>query len=91
VFQDLKLGKKHKYITFRINDDKTEIVVEKKSSSSDYDEFLADLPETACRWAVYDFEFEREDGGRRNKIVFYSWCAFPPFHHHPSIHPPSRS
>jgi len=73
VFQDLKLGKKYKYLTFRISDDKTEIVVEKTSTSGEYDEFLADLPENACRWAVYDFEFEREDGGRRNKIVFYSW------------------
>jgi len=73
VFQELKLGKKHKYIIFKINKEKTEIVVEKTSTATDYDEFLADLPETECRWAVYDLEFEKEEGGRRNKIVFYSW------------------
>jgi hypothetical protein len=85
VFQQLKLGKKHKYITFRIGDDKKEIVVEKSSTSADYDDFIADLPENECRWAVFDFEFEKEEGGKRNKIVFYSWYvptpAHPPTHH----------
>jgi cofilin len=48
-------------------------VVDKTSSEKDYDEFVADLSETECRWAIYDFEFEKEDGGKRNKIVFLSW------------------
>jgi len=72
-YQELKLGKKHKYVLFNLNKDNTEIVVEKSSSSVDYDEFLNDLPETECRWAVYDFQFEKEDGGKRNKLVFVSW------------------
>ncbi|KIY46739.1 cofilin [Fistulina hepatica ATCC 64428] len=72
-FQELKLGKKTKYIIFNLNDDNTEIVVEKTSTSTDYDEFLADLPEADCRWAVYDFEYEKEDAGKRNKICFIAW------------------
>ncbi|KAF9054936.1 actin depolymerizing factor [Hymenopellis radicata] len=72
-FQVLKLGKKTKYIIFRISDDAKEIVVEKTSDSASYDDFIADLPEAACRWAVYDFEFEKEGEGKRNKICFYSW------------------
>lgn len=80
MFQELKLGKKHKYIIFKINNEKTEIIVEKPSTSTDYDDFIADLPEDACRWAVYDLEFEKEEGGRRNKIVFYSWYVLNPTH-----------
>jgi len=72
AFQELKLGKKSKYIIFTINDDKTEVVVEKKSPSANYEDFLADLPEQECRWAIYDFEYEKE-GGKRNKITFFSW------------------
>ncbi|KIY73841.1 actin depolymerizing factor [Cylindrobasidium torrendii FP15055 ss-10] len=72
-FQTLKLGKKTKYIIYRINNEKTEIVVEKTSDSASYDEFIADLPETECRWAVYDFEFEKEGEGKRNKICFFMW------------------
>ncbi|KAJ8472447.1 hypothetical protein ONZ51_g8504 [Trametes cubensis] len=74
AYQELKLGKKTKYIIFTLSKDNTEIIVEKKSPpTSTYDEFLADLPEGECRWAVYDFDFEKEDGGKRSKITFYSW------------------
>lgn len=72
-FQDLKLRKKAKYLIFTLNKDNTEIVVDKKSDSATYDDFINDLPETECRWAVYDFEFEKEDGGKRNKICFIAW------------------
>lgn len=47
--------------------------MQKKSSSGEYDEFLADLPETECRWAVYDLEFQNDEGGLRKKIVFLQW------------------
>jgi cofilin len=73
IFQDLKLGKKIKYITFNLSKDFTEIVVEKTSLSQSYEDFLDDLPENECRWAVYDFEYEKQEGGKRNKICFYSW------------------
>uniref|UniRef100_A0A8H8CG67 Cofilin n=1 Tax=Psilocybe cubensis TaxID=181762 RepID=A0A8H8CG67_PSICU len=73
TFQDLKLKKKFKYIIFNLSKDLSEIIVEKTSEDSDYDVFLADLPETECRWAIYDFEFEKEGAGKRNKIIFISW------------------
>ncbi|MEV6734125.1 MULTISPECIES: actin depolymerization factor/cofilin-like domain-containing protein [unclassified Streptomyces] len=73
-YQALKLKKTHKYVIFNINNDNTEIVVEKVSSSTEYDDFIADLPEAECRWAVYDFEFEKEGAGKRNKLTFVSWA-----------------
>ncbi|KAH0834059.1 actin-depolymerizing factor homology domain-containing protein [Lanmaoa asiatica] len=48
-----------------------EIIVEESSTTADYAEFLNHLPEKECRWAIYDFEFEKD--GRRNKICFISW------------------
>ncbi|KAI0763581.1 recombinant Actophorin [Trametes elegans] len=73
AFQELKLGKKNKYIIYKLSPDNTEIVVEKRGPpASTYDDFLAELPEAECRWAVYDFEYEHE-GGKRNKITFFSW------------------
>ncbi|KAJ7600888.1 actin cross-linking [Mycena floridula] len=72
-YNELKLGKKMQYIIFNLNSDNTAIIVEKTSTSKDYEEFLTDLPETECRWAVYDFEFEKEGAGKRNKLCFYSW------------------
>jgi cofilin len=73
TFQAFKMGKKFKYVIFGVSNDNTEIIVLKTSDSPSYDEFVADLPETDCRWAVYDFEYEKEDGGKRNKICFFSW------------------
>ncbi|KAI0300317.1 actin depolymerizing factor [Russula brevipes] len=72
-FQALKLRKKSKYIIFRLNDEKTEIIVDKTSTADDYETFLEDLPEDKCRWAVYDLEFHKEEGGRRSKITFIQW------------------
>ncbi|KAH7927773.1 putative COF1-cofilin [Leucogyrophana mollusca] len=71
-FQKLKLGKEYKYVVFTLNTSNTEVIVEKASTSTDYDEFLKDLPETGCRWAVYDFEFDLGEG-KRKKICFFSW------------------
>lgn len=47
--------------------------MEKQSTSSEYEEFLTDLPEKECRWAVYDFEFLNDEGGLRKKIIFFHW------------------
>jgi cofilin len=60
---------------YKISSDNTEIIVEKKSSDPDYETFLGDLPESECRYAVYDVEYESSEGGKRNKLCFYNWCA----------------
>lgn len=72
---ELKLRKKYRYIIYKLNDDNTSIVIEKKVESADkYDNFLGELPEDDCRYAVYDFEFEKSPGeGIRNKICFVVW------------------
>jgi len=49
-----------------------EVVVEKCGESKEYDDFLADLPEHECRWAIYDLEYQTPSG-KRNKFVFISW------------------
>lgn len=72
-YQELKQGKKLCYIIYGISDDKTSIVVLKSSESRDFEEFVADLPEKECRWAVYDYEYELPGEGIRNKLVFVQW------------------
>lgn len=68
------MGKKYKYIILRISDDKKSIILDKTSTSEEYEQFLSDLPAGEPRWAVYDFQFEKEGAGRRNKILFYAWA-----------------
>ena len=52
--------------------------MEKSSDSGNYDDFLADLPADTCRYAIYDFEYEKAGEGKRNKICFYAWFVIPP-------------
>mmetsp|Transcript_29133 Transcript_29133/g.73834 ORF Transcript_29133/g.73834 Transcript_29133/m.73834 type:complete len:140 (-) Transcript_29133:98-517(-) len=76
AFNDLKLKHTMKYIIYKMNDKMTEINVLKKSEKeATYDEFLAQLPESECRYGVFDVEFtDPKTGGQRNKIVFYHWA-----------------
>jgi len=72
AYNELKLGKKLKYVVYKLSNDNKEIVVETRSDSADYDQFLETLPENDCRWVIYDFEYESGEGPR-NKILFYAW------------------
>ena len=74
AFNELKLGKKYKFILYGLNDDKTQIVVKETSTDPSYDAFLDKLPENDCLYAVYDFEYQiSESEGKRSKIVFITW------------------
>ncbi|KAK6521247.1 cofilin [Arthrobotrys conoides] len=75
TFEELKLRKSSRFIIYKLNDHRTEIIVEKSSPETDYEKFLEELPENDCRWAVYDFGYKLSEGeGDRNKIVFISWA-----------------
>jgi len=77
-FQKLKNKSAYKYVLFHIAEN-LEIKVEKTSSSSaSYEDFLHDLkslPTDACRYAVFDFEWNHtEDKKAMKKIIFVVWC-----------------
>lgn len=74
VYQDLKLKRKYKYIIYKLSDDNSSVMVEKLAEpTATYQEFIASLPKDDCRYAIFDFEFEKPGEGLRNKICFYAW------------------
>ena len=74
TFNDFKLSHKYRYVIFKMNDDMTQVVVEKTADmSATYDNFIADLPEKNARYAVFDLEYDTAEG-KRDKIVFVLWC-----------------
>ena len=84
IYNDLKLGKKLKYIIYKLSDDYKEIVVEDYSAEQDYEVFQNKLLNAKAsykgkegrgpRYAVYDFQWELENGeGTRNQLCFISW------------------
>jgi len=88
AFQELKLKKKYKYIVYKVSEDSSMIVVEKVAEEGSYDDFIAALPTEECRYAIFDFEYEKPGEGQRHKICFYAWytCLVPSLslpHHSP--------
>ncbi|MCH0628752.1 actin depolymerization factor/cofilin-like domain-containing protein [Kocuria palustris] len=75
----MKLGKKHRYVIYKVSDDKTQIVVEEAGplddgTQADYEKFTEKLPENECKYAVYLFEYDIGKGeGSRSKLVFFTW------------------
>jgi len=75
MFNEFKLRKTHNWITFKLNDALTEIVIDKTGDpSSTYDEFLKTLPDNDCRYAVATVHYTTPAEGERTKIVFFLWA-----------------
>lgn len=75
AFNEIKMNHKYRYVLFKISDDSTSIVIDKRGErSSSYDEFLESLPKKDGRYAVYDYEFKADDESSRNKLVFIVWA-----------------
>uniref|UniRef100_J3N469 ADF-H domain-containing protein n=1 Tax=Oryza brachyantha TaxID=4533 RepID=J3N469_ORYBR len=74
AFLELKRRKVHRYVIFKIDDRREEIVVEKTGAPGEsYADFTASLPADDCRYAVYDLDFVSDDNCRKSKIFFISW------------------
>ena len=85
-FLELKRKKEHRYVIFKIDEKKREVIVEKTGSPAEsYDDFLAALPDNDCRYAVYDFDFVTSDNCQKSKIFFFAWLALFPSQLQPLI------
>lgn len=77
TFLELQRKKVHRYVIFKIDEKKKEVVVEKTGDPAEsYDDFTAALPENDCRYAVYDFDFVTPENCQKSKIFFIAWYAF---------------
>ncbi|XP_021768843.1 actin-depolymerizing factor-like [Chenopodium quinoa] len=75
AFLELKRKKDHRYVVFKIDEKKKEVVVEKTGNPAEsYDDFLASLPENDCRYAVFDYDFVTSDNCQKSKIFFFAWA-----------------
>lgn len=74
IFLELKRKKIYRYVIFKIDESKREVVVEKtRGPAESYDDFTAALPENDCRYAVYDFDFVTSENCQKSKIFFIAW------------------
>lgn len=72
-FQKLSTKHQYRYIIFKINDEQTQIVVEKTGDKEKtFEDFKSDLPKDKCRYAVFDLNFETKEKQKREKVIFIS-------------------
>ena len=74
TFNEIKMGHKHKYAIFKLSNDLTEVVLESTSNEPSWESFITALPPKSCRYVVYDFDYQSDDGGDRSKILFIVWA-----------------
>lgn len=81
-FEEVKKGKKHRYVVFYIKDEKQICVECVGDRDASYDDFLNDLRkagETECRYALYDYEYDHQcqgttESSKKQKLFLMSWC-----------------
>jgi cofilin len=73
-FDQMKIRHTHRFIVYKIKDDKSAIEIETEGSAElTYDDFLAAMPEDAPRYAVVDIPYTLPDGRPQEKICFFLW------------------
>ncbi|KAJ0091987.1 hypothetical protein Patl1_25128 [Pistacia atlantica] len=74
TYMELQRKKVYRYLIFKIDEKKNEVVVEKTGGPAEsYEDFTASLPENDCRYAVYDFDFVTSENCQKSKIFFIAW------------------
>lgn len=77
TFLELQRKKTHRYVIFKIDEKKNEIIVDKTGTPAEnYEDFTLALPENDCRYAIYDFDFVTSENCQKSKIFFIAWLAF---------------
>ncbi|KVI12375.1 Actin-binding, cofilin/tropomyosin type [Cynara cardunculus var. scolymus] len=78
TFLELQRKKAHRYVIFKIDEKKNEVVVERTGSPAEsYQDLTSALPDNDCRYAVYDFDFVTSENCQKSKIFFIAWLVFP--------------
>jgi len=72
LFQELKLMRKHRFLIFHITDIDINIETIGERNKS-FDDMKALLPYTSCRFIIYDYEYETNDGRKASKLFLITW------------------
>ncbi|GAB2560647.1 actin depolymerization factor/cofilin-like domain-containing protein [Dyella jejuensis] len=71
TFNNMKIKNTNRYITYKFSDNLTEIIVDSQGDrSASHDDFLAQLPDDDCRYAVEWFDYSNSTG---SSLIFFLW------------------
>merc|ERR1739841_180749 len=72
-YQEIKMKKSKKFITFKIENKKTIVKDAEGDAGKSFDDFKAALPEDAPRYALVDVRYTTDDGREQDKLTFVMW------------------
>ncbi|KAI3799249.1 hypothetical protein L1987_34541 [Smallanthus sonchifolius] len=73
-FLELKVKRTFRYIVFKIEEKQKQVVVEKVGEpTQSHQDFAACLPDSECRYAVFDYDFVTEENCQKSRIFFIAW------------------
>mmetsp|Transcript_37520 Transcript_37520/g.67878 ORF Transcript_37520/g.67878 Transcript_37520/m.67878 type:complete len:140 (-) Transcript_37520:79-498(-) len=73
-FNEMKLKKTNKFITFKIENKKTVVIDVMGESGKTMQDFRDALPDSEARYALIDVDYTSEDGRPQTKLTFVFWC-----------------
>lgn len=72
LYNELKIRRKHRFLIFKIGKEDIRSV-EIGAREKTHMDLIRLLPETECRYCVYDQEYTTNDGRKASKLWFISW------------------
>lgn len=72
-FVELKSKRMHRFITYRLENQKEVIVDQTGQRDATYEDFTKTLPENDCRFAVFDFDFTTPEDVPKSRIFYIFW------------------
>eukprot|EP01113_Clastostelium_recurvatum_P028157 TRINITY_DN3408_c0_g1_i5.p1 TRINITY_DN3408_c0_g1~~TRINITY_DN3408_c0_g1_i5.p1 ORF type:complete len:165 (-),score=21.52 TRINITY_DN3408_c0_g1_i5:86-580(-) len=73
MYRYIQRGQRYRWITFKLNDDQTSIVVDCVGDThSSFSSFMDSLPSQETRWCLFDIQFRSLDT-TRSKLMFITW------------------
>ena len=76
IFNDLKIEKKYRFLSFGLNEERNAIVLyDKGERSDDLTKLPEVLPQNGCRYVIYDFEYKTKETMPRDtcKLILIVW------------------
>ncbi|XP_023761041.1 actin-depolymerizing factor 1 isoform X2 [Lactuca sativa] len=73
-FMELKAKRSFRFIVFKIEEKQKQVIVEKVGDPNrSHEDFAACLPDSECRYAVFDYDFVTQENCQKSRIFFIAW------------------
>lgn len=75
LFYLIKAKSAYRWALWRVDDAGSQVVIDSVGDpASQYSDFLDALPESDCRYGIFDYQYTNGDGQIINKLVFLNWA-----------------